>query len=206
MPSCAEHKRGKGSLVASFILKPLLILCLVGGVFAGEASARQPNPPAADASKAEVRNNAASLLADLLGKDKNVSKILIIKRNSAEFGKLIKSISKAADDGEKQLQALAKADPTLSLHALQLPPGEEAARAADGKATEHELLSSSGPVFEFNLLLSQAQALNYASNLAKVAADNSSSPDQSRVFNQLNVSLANLYKQVIARMRARPAK
>ena len=87
---------------------------------------------APDRSEIAVRNNAASLLADLLGDEKNVSKILIIKSNSDELGKLMKAISKTADDGKDQLEALAKADSTLNLNALQLPPGEIATRKDAG--------------------------------------------------------------------------
>src|ERR1700733_5096955 len=43
--------------------------------------------------KLNTRNNAVSLLYELLGNEKNVSKILIIKSNSDELGQLIRSIS-----------------------------------------------------------------------------------------------------------------
>ncbi len=169
---------------------------------------RKPDAPAAaassapDAAKNEVRNNAASLLADLLGQDKNISKILIIKHNSPALGQLIKTISKTAGDGAKQIELLAKNDSTLNLQSTNLPPGEKAARASDSKATEHQLLSSSGEAFEFNLLLSQVQAMSYGSELARVAAANSSSPEQTHAFHALDVSLNGLYLQAINKMRA----
>ena len=72
----------------------------------------------------------------------------------------------------KLLDQLTNADPGLNLHAMNLPPGEQAARYAEAKSKEHELLLSSGPHFEFNLLLTQAEALNYGWHLAKVAAEN----------------------------------
>jgi hypothetical protein len=157
-----------------------------------------------DAQKIEVRNNAASLLADLLGDDKNVSKLLIIKHVSPQTEQLIKTISKAADDGGKQLDALAKADSALKLDAMQLPPGEKEARDGESKAKEHELLFSSGARFEFNLLLAQAEALNYGSHLAKVAADNSSAPEAQREFHSLETSLNDLYERVVGGMRSLP--
>jgi hypothetical protein len=61
-----------------------------------------------DASKIEVRNNAASLLYDLLGDEKDVSKILIIRRRPARVSRVIKAISKTAGDGQDQIDALAK--------------------------------------------------------------------------------------------------
>jgi hypothetical protein len=62
---------------------------------------------------------------------------LIIKHNSPALGKLIKAISKTAGDGADELETLAKNDKTLNLHALQLPPGETATRAAISKTKEH---------------------------------------------------------------------
>jgi hypothetical protein len=186
----------------------LFLCCVLAGVFCGHANARKSAPPVpgADESKIEVRNNAASLLADLLGDEKNVSKILIIKHNSAELGKLMKAISKTAGDGSEHLETLAKNDPTLNLHALQLPPGEIATRAAISKTKEHELLFSSGEKFELKLLLTQTNALDYGSHLAKIAAENSSSPEQQRKFHSLDVALNALLQQVIAKLRALPGK
>jgi hypothetical protein len=198
----------------------LLILCVALGLTCGYAAARKALPRDAaatqdkdkkqdqkddkEAQKIEVRNNAASLLADLLGDEKNVSKLLIIKHGSPETEQLIKTISKAADDGGKQLDALAKADSALKLDAMQLPPGEKDARDAESKTKEHELLFSSGAQFEFNLLLTQAEALSYGSHLAKVAADNSSAPEAQREFHSLETSLNDLYERVVARMRSLP--
>jgi hypothetical protein len=184
------------------------MFCLAAGLFCGHTNAQKSAPPNAvpDKSKIEVRNNAASLLADLLGDEKNVSKILIIKRNSAELGRLIKAISKTANDGTEQLEALAKNDTTLDLHALQLPPGEIATRAAMSKTREHELIFSSGEKFELNLLLTQTEALDYGSHLAKIAAENSSSPEQQRKFHSLDVALNALFEQIVAKLRALPGK
>lgn len=190
----------------TFAVKRLLALGFAAALLCGSCIAQKASPPAADAGKIAVRNNAASLLADLLGNDKNIAKILVIKHGSAEMERLIRTISKTAGDGEKQLEALAKSDPTLNLHALDLPPGEAAARAAGSKLTEHELLSSSGAAFEFSLLLTQTQALSYGSHLAQIAAANSSLPEQARAFHSLDVALNALYRQVVARMRALPPK
>jgi hypothetical protein len=187
-------------------MKRLCIVCLAAELFCGCANAQKLDAPAATApdSKSATRNNAASLLADLLSQDKNIGKILFIKHTTPDSGKLIKEISKAAGNGAGQLEALAKSDTTLNLHALDLPPGEKAVRASDSKTTEHELLHSSGGAFEFNLLLSQTQALSYGSHLAQIAAENSSSPEQTRVFHSLDVALSALYQQVVAKMRTLP--
>jgi hypothetical protein len=189
--------------------KFVLLSCLAVAVTCAGASRNQSvgakeSPDASN--KVEVRNNAASLLADLFHDEKNVDKILLIKHNSKELGELMKSISKTAGDGEKKLDELTKADKTLNLHALELPPGEKATRAAISKTKEHELLFTSGETFELNLLLSQTDALDYGSHLAKIAAENSSSPEQQREFHALDVTLHNLFHRVVARVRALPGK
>jgi hypothetical protein len=154
----------------------------------------------------QVRNNASSLLAQLLDQEKNVSLILIIKHGSRELSGLIKTISTAAADGAKRLKGLAQDDPTLDLTRQELPAGEKASRDAVGKTAEHDLLLSSGADFEFTLLLTQAQALNYGSHLAKVAADNSSDPGEADAFLTMSRTLNQLLTQVKAMMRSLPSK
>ena len=154
----------------------------------------------------QVRNNASSLLAQLLDQEKNVSKVLIIKHGSRELSGLIKAISTAAADGAKRLKGLAQGDPTLDLRRQELPAGEKASRDALGKTEEHELLMSSGVDFEFTLLLTQAQALNYGSHLAKVAADNSADPKEADAFLTMSRTLDQLLTQVKAMMRSLPPK
>ncbi len=188
-------------------VKTLVILCVAVGMSCGGAFAQKADTPKKDsgeASKTEVRNNAASLLADLLGDEKNVDKILIIKHNSKALGELIKAISKTADDGDKELETLAKNDKSLNLHALQLPPGEVETRKSIAKTKEHELLLGSGEKFQTNLLLTQWDAMDYGSHLAKIAAENSASPEQEKVFHHLDVAMNALMDRVVAAIRAVP--
>jgi len=187
----------------------LLIFWVAAGMAGGSASAQKtasPKEPTADASKVEVRNNAASLLKGLLGEEKEVSKILIIKHPSPKVEEVIKAISKMAGDGEVELETMAKGDKTLNLRAVELPPGETATRAAISKTKEHEMIFSSGETFEIDLLLSQTDALDYGSHLAKIAAENATSAEQEKQFHSLDVSLNALYKRVVAEIRALPAK
>ena len=163
-----------------------------------------PGEKPGPADKVAVRNNAASLLYDLLGQEKNVSKILLIKKKAPAFETLIKDISKTADDGEKQLDRLAKDDPAFDLHETRLPPGEVASREAQSKEQEHTLLAAKDQTFEFDLLLAQAQALDYTSHLAGVAAENCTMPDQERAFKTLETDLNGLYMQAVAQMRGVP--
>ncbi len=151
--------------------------------------------------KAEASNNAASLLYQLVSEEKNVSKILIIKSSSKELGQLVKEISKMASESEKRLESLASNNPDLNLHAIELPQGEKATRDAVARTEERELLFSSGKKFEFNLLLTQAQALNYGWHLAKIAAENSSRPGEIQEFTVISDEMKQLYDRVIIQMR-----
>jgi hypothetical protein len=151
--------------------------------------------------KTESRNNAASLLYQLAGEEKNVSKILIIKSNSEELGQLIKAISQMAADTERRLASLASNSPDLNLHAVELPQGEKETRDAVAKTEEHELLFSSGKTFEFNLLLTQAQALNYGWHLAEIAAENSHRPAEVQEFTAISRRMKHFYDQVVTQMR-----
>jgi hypothetical protein len=227
LASLRANRNGNCPLATTLGLKSLVILGLAAGLLCMGAQAQQSNQkdgqkadekaiqkadkkedqakaPTPQASKGDIRNNAASLLDDLLGQEKNLSKILIIKHPPAAVGQLLKAISKEAGDGHDKLQALAKANSSLNLQVMQLPPGEVAARAADAKEQEHQLLSSSGTKFAFAVLLTQYQALSYGSNLAKVAADNSSSADESKEFQGLNTRFNNLLEQVQTQIRTLP--
>ena len=154
----------------------------------------------------QLRNNASSLLAQLLDQEKNVSKILIIKHGSRELSGLIKTISTAAADDAKRLKGLAQDDPTLDLRRQELPAGEKASRDAEGKTVEYELLFSSGADFEFTLLLTQAQAPDYGSHLAKVAADNYADRGEEDALLTMSRTLNQLLTQVKAMMRTLPSK
>jgi hypothetical protein len=169
------------------------------------APAAAGHTTAAD-DKMQVRNNASSLLEQLLDEERNVSKVLIIKHGSRELTALIKAISTAAADGAKRLKGLAQDDPTLDLTRLELPVGEKATREALGKTEEHDLLFSSGTEFEFTLLLTQAQALNYGSHLAKVAADNSVDHEEAATYLTMSRTMDQLLTQVKAMMRSLPSK
>jgi hypothetical protein len=161
-------------------------------------------PDSTEGEKLAQRNNAASLLNDLLNDEKNVNKLLLIKHNSKELGHLIDAVSLSSGDAQKQLEALAKADPQMNLHALELPAGEKATRDAIAKTKEHELLFSSGENFQFQLLLTQADALSYGWHLAGICAKDSSRPEEVRAFTGIRLAMEDLYQQVVTMMKTEP--
>jgi len=150
-----------------------------------------------------VRDNAVALLSDLMGDEKNVSKILIVKHNSNELGKLIKDISATAGNGAKMIDEFSKSAGGLDLKRLDLPPGEAATRKAISKTKEHLLLSSKDAEFEFQLLLTQVEALSYGAHLAMVVADAETDPAHTREFLRLSSQLRELHERVLAMLRER---
>src|SRR6185436_16807430 len=89
-------------------------LCLLLGLGAWGCQAptgHSDERPSLAAPRREVRDNAYSLLYDLLSDEQHVSKLLIIKRDRRELNRLIKRISDAAGQGVESLEAFAKQDP-----------------------------------------------------------------------------------------------
>src|SRR5687768_10339406 len=158
----------------------LATLCVSG------CQSTRPGAAITPQGKLQVRNNAASLLHDLLSDEANVSKLLIIKRDRAELNSLIKEISAVALGGVKKLEQLEKADTSFNLRSMDLPPGERATRQSIAKARTGELLRASGPDFEFRLLLTQSEALSYGTHLAKVVAANEPNAEHARAFSELS--------------------
>jgi len=169
-------------------------------VSAGCSSQRiRPAPPNIAIS---VRNNAYSLLHQVLDQEKGVSKLLIIKRESTELHRLIKSIANASGAGAKEIEQLAKRDISLRLDQLGLPPGEEATRQAISSTQTRKLLLASGDDFELDLLLTQSEALSYAWHLALVAAANERQPALARYLADLGGELQNLHERVVTLLRS----
>jgi hypothetical protein len=165
---------------------------------------QNPQSSSAPATAAsDVRNNAASLLYDLLGDERNVGKLLIIKRDREELHRVIKDISKTAAAAHGRLERFAKEDSQFNLKDTALPPGETATRDAESKARAKEILRASGADFEFKLLLSQAEALAYAEHLASVAAQNESNSKHADAFREISAEMQRLHGQVLELLHPR---
>ena len=138
--------------------------------------------------------------------EKNVSKILLIKKKAPAFDKLIKDISKTADDGEKHLDRFAKDNPTLDLHQTRLPPGEVAARRSPVLKRKNIRFSLPRTRRLSSICCSRRCAGRSITDRTSPASQrrNSTIPGEEREFNSLESDLNGLYVQVIAEMRALP--
>jgi len=176
----------------------LLAVCVLAGCQSPpEVSSRGSGDNSA------TRNNSYSLLHQLLDEQKDVSLLRFIKREDVGVKDLINRIATASGAGAKRLEDLAKRDPSLHLDDLWLPPGETATREAIGAAKRKELLGQSGDTFELTLLLAQAEALSYASNLAKVAGANESNAEEARALDGIRQEMEKLYHEVFMMLRVK---
>ena len=188
-------------MVRSFCLRSGLA-CIALILLSGCLSTQPVTSPASADEKLRARNNAASLLYSLLGDEKNVSKLLIIKRDREELHRVIKHIASVCGEAHKNLAQWAKEDSTLNLHDTALPAGEKAARDSTAKARSSELLRTSGDEFEFKLLLTQTEALGYATHLAAVAATNEPQPQRARQFSVIRDQMRQLHGEAEALLKS----
>jgi hypothetical protein len=188
-------------------LAALIFLCGVAGcqspLHQTQASQAATNPTPRTTADLAVRNNAFALLTDLLNDESNLSKILLIKFESPELDRLVTDISKTAEEGAKLLERISKSDPALAQSKLDLPPGETATRKAIASTKKDQLLGSKGRQFEFELLLTQVQALNYGAHLASVIAANEPNPAHAEQLSHLSARFHTLLKEVTALLRTK---
>ena len=146
---------------------------------------------------ARIRDEGYSLLYSLADKQSNVGKILIIKKASAKVSAEIKQIAEVFGKAKERLDGFAKEDSGLSFKMEHLPSMEEKTRAAIESTTTKDLLFSSGKAFELRLLLTQVQALDYASHLANQLADKEGNAKRKEFLTQFAKQCEEHHKQVV---------
>ena len=109
----------------------------------------------------------------------------------------IKQIADVFAQAQKQLDEFAKEDSSLNFKMSHLPPMEDKTRAAIESTTTKDLLFSTGKTFELRLLLTQVQALDYASHLANQLADQDGNPKRKEFLTQFSKQCEQHHKQVV---------
>ena len=148
-------------------------------------------------ASATARNEGYALLHELVSKQKDVSKILIIKKEKSDVHAVIKEISVVSHEAAKRLEAFAAQDKSINLKARGLPLVEEKTRASIESARTKQLLGSSKRKFELALLLTQTEALTYGNHMAKSLAQIETEPQRRAYLNQLSGQLDGLYVKVL---------
>ena len=147
--------------------------------------------------QSRIRDEGYSLLYTLASKESDVNKILIIKSASAKVSAEIKQIAEVFGAAQKQLDGFAKEDGSLSFKMSHLPSMEEKTRAAIASTTTKDLLFSTGKALELRLLLTQVQALSYASHLADQLAAQDGNPKRKTFLTEFSKQCVQHHKQVV---------
>ena len=187
-----------------FRLLPLLIF-LCGCTSLHETSSSTPAPQSNSLEGRAPRayeTHGYALLFDLLGDEKNVSKLLIIKRERPEVRDLIRDIAQRCDQAHEELERFAEADPALNLKTNGLPAVEIGTRDAIGKAKAKQLLTEGGKEFELRLLIAQHEALTYGSHLAAAIAKTEANPQRAQFLRRLSSDLEVLENRVSSMLMA----
>jgi hypothetical protein len=152
---------------------------LAGAALAALPGCASAPEPAAERPASPASRHGYALLYTLMSQEKNVSKLLIIKREREDFAALIGDIAETAGRAHERLDELAEADPSLDLEDTGLPRAELETREAIQSTRTKQLLTESGEEFEIQLMLAQNEALTYALHLAEVLAR--AEPDTARL-------------------------
>jgi hypothetical protein len=140
--------------------------------------------------------NGYALLFDLVGDEKDVSKLRFLKHEPPALKNLVNAIAATNRIAYKKLEELGKADPSLNLKQTGLPLDEVHTRDSISKFKEHALLSQKGKEFQLQLLLSQNEGLTYGAHLAKTTAGTEEKPARKQVLKQIASDLGKLQEQV----------
>jgi hypothetical protein len=130
--------------------------------------------------------------------EEDVRLLRFIKHEQSDVKDLVRRISAAAGIGSRLLEDFARADPSVRLDQIGLPPGETATREAIASTKQKELLGQTGDAFELSLLLTQTEALGYASHLARVAGEMEPDRDRARALAALAGVMERLNREVVA--------
>ncbi len=175
----------------------LLLVASLGCAHAGAPSLAREAPVASE--------HGYALLHEILGQERQVSKLLLIKAERKPLETVIDAIATTCDAAYDRLENLAAAKPALDLADSGLPAAEVRTRQAIAATRQDQLLAASGREFELQLLLTQNEALTYAAHLADTLSRNERDPARLAFVQTLWKDLTRLQQDVLARLR-RPAR
>ena len=121
-------------------------------------------PDASDPKPSQL-SNGYGLLYELVSKQADLNKALMLHDAGDETRDLIEQIAQSSRVATEKLELFARADPGLTLGNTGLPRIDTNARNAEESSQTWRLLFSEG-VFELRLLLTQVSATSYGANLA----------------------------------------
>jgi hypothetical protein len=184
----------------------LLILCATGCATkapAPPAPARQSAVEPSQDAQFAIRNQGYGLFYSLMSDEKNVSKLLLIKKEKTDVGDLIRDISLVTGEIAARLEAFQKEDPHVHLEFTGLPKAEQETRDLISKTRAKELIGKGGEKFEVRILLTQSEALAYGTHLAVIVQNMETNPTRKRFLGDSSAKLGALHQRVINLFHAR---
>ena len=178
--------------------RTLLLLIAIFLVAACHSVSDSSKGPGVSYERDAPVDNGYALLYRLLGDEKDLSKLLFIKRTRPEVATLMKQISNTARAGHQQIEGFSKTDPLLNLTSEGLPAAETETRKDISHTKEKALLGGKGRDLELELLLSQNEALTYGYHLAARTARVETRPERRQALFQLATDLSELQQKVHA--------
>jgi hypothetical protein len=141
-------------------------------------------------------NGGFFLLHDLLNDEHDVPILLDLKTAPQEIQDFAKKVSLTAEEGKVALDKMRDSDPKISFDKNPLPQIEQDVRASIKGEKQHQLLfGTKDSNFVRAFLVSQAVASMYASNIAKVMAQEDKNPRHTREFSHISERWHALYEE-----------
>ena len=136
------------------------------------------------------------LLTDVCRQETQVHLITWIKTTPPELIAFTQRISKTADESMATIDRLKKGDPTLVLDKNPLPAFEQRVRGSIRSDKQHQLLfGTKGPDFDKALLVTQIEASNYITNIAKDLAASDPDSDRAKTLSRLSAKWRSLREE-----------
>jgi hypothetical protein len=142
-----------------------------------------------------------ALLYEILGQERQVSMLLVVKGEREALEALVDDIAETSAAAYERLGELAEDDPGLELADTGLPAEERKARELVAATRREQLLAASGRELELQLLLTQNEALSYAAHLADAISRAEAQPARLEFVRALWKDLTRLQAEVLAMLR-----
>lgn len=138
------------------------------------------------------------LLYSTIDDESRVDQVLVLKSPEPPVAELLKAIGEFSRSAKVGLEEFARQDIAIALDDSGLPEVEVRTRASISGDTSKQIIFSSGKSFEFQILLTQHQALNYISHLAGTLREQDTVEARKEYFALLAKDANDLHDRVIA--------
>jgi len=167
-----------------------------------DAPAGKKRSTAEETSKELRLNGGFTLLYELMAKESDVDRILILRNASIPTQALAREIAEVCTTAKQHLDSLSKQNPLLRMENNDLPRAEIDVREAIEWATTKKLLL--GSEFELKLILTQISATEYAAFLAQTLAGRDQDKERKVWLKELATRFQDLHQKLVQRLMVKP--